>query len=546
MKVFEAVAAAVEREDMAALFGLMGDGNMDLMGHLATGTSLRVIQARHESAAVAMADGHARATGDVGVCSVTCGPGITQIPTSLTASARHGTPMVVLAGDTPIADAFNLQELDLGPLVRATGAAYRPLREPDRAMEEVHRAFLQARQERRPVVLGLPIDVQEADFPWGLDAPTSLELLPPGPSGLPEPELVDRLADRLSSAERPVLLAGTGAVAASATAALRRLGERTGSLLATTLRAKGAFAGDEFDAGIAGAFATETSRELFVDADVVVGFGATMGHFATEGGYLFPAAHLTQVDLAPRAIHEGIRVADDHVVGDARLVAEQLLERVDGPQQGFRTEEVRRRLPAPPVENEPEIDLEPGSLDPRDVMRALTDVLPEDAFVVVGAGHFWHFPVQYLTGGGRWEFTYDFGVVGQGLPTAIGVAIADRRPIVLIEGDGSLLMNVQELETAHRHGIHLLVVAMNDGAYGAEVHKLSAKGGDGTTAIFGRPDLAAVARAFGLVGHHLDRVEDLQGLVREHLSSGETTLIDVPMSTRVLSPQYRRLYLGRS
>lgn len=546
MNVTEAIAEAVAREGTTALYGLMGDGNMELMERLAVGSNVRVVQARHENAAVAMADGHARVTGDVGVCSVTCGPGVTQIPTSLTASVRHGTSMVVLAGDTPLADAFNLQEFNLAPLVAATGAGYRALADADSAVDEVHRTFLQARMERRPVVLGLPIDLQAEDFPWGIDAPTSADLQPPAASGLPAPDAVNRLVEALRTSERPILLAGAGAVASGAIDVLRRLGEATGSLLATTLRAKGAFADDPFSAGIAGAFATEVARALFVEADLVVGFGAAMGHFTTEGGYLFPTARVVQVDLAPRGLHEGLRVADDHVVGDARTVAEQVLSQLHDRRLGYRRDDVRARLPAPPVNVEPHVDLESGAVDPREVMRSLTDVLPKDAFVVVGAGHFWHFPVQYLQGGGRWEFTYDFGVVGQGLPTALGIAVAQDRPVVLIEGDGSLLMNIQELETAHRHGLRVLVVAMNDGAYGAEVHKLSAKGRDGSTAVFGRPDLAGLAQAFGLRGHHLFEAGDMHDIVVEHLAGDTTTVVDVPMSSRVLSPQYRRLYLGLS
>src|SRR5262245_61633626 len=126
-KVYQALVDAFEAERATTVFGLMGDGNMYWMSTLARRPGARVVHARHENAAVAMADGYARVTGDIGVCSVTCGPGLTQIATSLTASVRHRTPMVVFAGDTPRAEPFHLQAFEQRPFVVSTGARFVPV-----------------------------------------------------------------------------------------------------------------------------------------------------------------------------------------------------------------------------------------------------------------------------------------------------------------------------------------------------------------------------------------------------------------------------------
>lgn len=548
MNTHRVLAGAVVSEEVHVVFGLMGDANMDLLADL-HGSEARVVQGRHENAVVAMADGYSRATGKVGVCSVTCGPGVTQIGTSLTASVRHRTPLVVLAGDTPIGDAFHLQEFDIGPFVRSTGAAYRRILSPRSAAESVHAAFHQARSERRPVVLGLPADVQQAPSPEDTvsAAPVPVPSLAPIP---PDGGQLDALAELLARSDRPVLLAGAGCVHARAEEALVELANRSGALLATTLRARDMFRRHDYNAGIAGGFATERARNAFAEADLVVAFGATLGHYTTDGGTLFPKATIVQVDIAPSSYAEGIRTGDKHVRGDARLTAEELSRRFadTGSTRGFHRTVRRGFLPGPPVDAEPEIDIEPGQIDPRSLMRELGRCIPHDVNLVIGVGHFWHFAVMYLHGPKpeRWHFTYDFGAVGQGLATAIGIALADQeRPVVLIEGDGSLLMNLQELETAAREDVSMLVLAMNDGAYGAEVHKLRARGADASLADFGRPNLAAVAQAFGHQGVTIRDSTELRRLVESQRSTGGMTLVDVPVSTEVVSPPYRRAYSDR-
>src|ERR671910_926896 len=166
-KVSDMLAQAFAAEGCELLFTLMGDANMYWSEAMSRLPGMRVVHARHEHCAVAMADGYARATGKVGVASTTCGPGFTQIMTALATAARGSIPLVVFAGDSPTSAAWYVQQIELGPLATATGARYLAVKSVDRMLDAVREAFYTARQERAPVVLGVPMDLQKAEFPWG-------------------------------------------------------------------------------------------------------------------------------------------------------------------------------------------------------------------------------------------------------------------------------------------------------------------------------------------------------------------------------------------
>ena len=176
---------------------------------------------------------------------------------------------------------------------------------------------------------------------------------------------------------------------------------------------------------------------------------------------------------------------------------------------------------------------EPGTVDPAAVIAALdAGAAAGDALLVYGVGHFWSFAVMGLhrPSPARHLHAYGFGAVGHGLPTAIGAAVAANRPVVLVEGDGSLLMHVGELSTIAKENLDLLVLVMNDGGFGSEIHKLNFKGADGELARFGRDDFAGIARGFGIEGHTLADPAEVAGLVAAHHERGGPTVIDVPMS----------------
>jgi thiamine pyrophosphate-dependent acetolactate synthase large subunit-like protein len=535
--LYEALADAFVAEGVDLHFTLMGDGNMHLASDLAGRCGVRTIHTRHEHAAVAMATAHAKATGKVGTASVTMGPGFAQTTAALTTAARARLPLVMFAGDTPTTARWALQQFDQAPVVHATGSRHVPLRSAAKALDDMREAFWFARSERRPVVVSAPIDLQRGVLP-GDRSYAAADLLRPY---IPPPAAGDLegLASRLDRAACPIFIAGRGAIDAGPDIA--ELARRCGALLSTTLPARGLFDTVEFSLGIAGGFATDVARELFAACDLVVAFGASLGHHTADGGKLFPKAYVIQVDPDPEGYRQGLRVASDHLAADAGEVARALLGLVT-PKVGLRTEATARYITENSLDAY-QFPSDPGTVDPRRFIAEIDAVVPNDWTIIASTGHSFYFSTALTRGRSPRKFhsILDFGAIGSNLAYAIGIAAgqADGK-VLLFDGDGSFLMQIQELETICRHRIRLLACVLNDGAYGAELHKLRAEGVDASATVFGRPPLAAVARGFGLRAETLQTTDRLAQLFEAHEAAGEAEVWDVHVSQSVVSPYYRR------
>jgi thiamine pyrophosphate-dependent acetolactate synthase large subunit-like protein len=415
---------------------------------------------------------------------------------------------------------------------------------PERMPVAVRDAFLQARRERRPVVIGIPFDLQ--DRPWTgpetLPKP-SRELLPRPSPMLPHPDDVAKAADLLASAERVVVLAGLGAVEGGAGAACRALAEKTGGLLATTLPARGLFHDDPFCVGISGSYTTEVGLEYLKEADFVVAVGCSLAYHAGGGGQLWPKARMLQIDIDPVAISQGQEVARHHLRADARLGVEALTAALPTRSRSWRSDAMAKRI----RDSKPDshvFEIESGLLDPRAVVEALEKALPRDWEMVNSGGHCsWFFAQMPSRPQEKFLTIREFGAIGNGISFAMGVAAArPDRQVVLFDGDGSLMMHVQELETIRRHRLNILIVVMNDGAYGSEVHKLRAEGLPEDGSVFGYCDFAGIARGFGLVGETFTSLDSLPKRVAEFGRSGGAAVWDFHVSDKVVSPTIRRAH----
>ena len=543
LRVFDILAKAFTQEDVKTCFALLGDANMNWAARLSE-QGCRMIYVRHEHCALAAAMAYARKNGDVGVATVTCGPGVTQLITALPAAVRAHLPLVVFAGEAPLKSGWYNQEIDQAPLITATGAAYHPLHMPERMPVAVRDAFLQARRERRPVVIGVPFDLQNR--PW--DGPAELpkrsrDLLPRLSPIPPHPDDVATAAKLLAGAERVVVLAGLGAVEAGAGAACRALAARTGGLLLTTLPARGLFHDDPFCLGISGSYTPEVGLEYLAQADLVIAVGCSLAFHAGGGGQLWPKAKMLQIDIDPVAVSQGQEVARHHLRADARLGVEALTKASPPRDGSWRSDAMAARI----RDSKPDshaFEIEPGLLDPRDVVAALEKALPHEWEMVNSGGHCsWFFAQMPSRPQEKFLTIREFGAIGNGISFAMGVAAArPDQTVVLFDGDGSLLMHVQELETIKRHGLNILIVVINDGAYGSEVHKLRSEGMPEDGSVFGYCDFAGIARGFGLVGNTFKKLDDLPKLVAEFAASGGAAVWDFHVSDKVVSPTIRRAH----
>jgi thiamine pyrophosphate-dependent acetolactate synthase large subunit-like protein len=542
-RVYDVLAGSFLQEDVGTVFALLGDANMNFATSLAE-RGCRMVYVRHEHCAVAAAMAYARKTSDVGVATVTCGPGLTQVMTALPAAVRARLPLVILAGEAPLKAAWYNQAIDQAPFVAATGAAYHALHLPDRMPVSIRDAFLQARMERRPVVLGVPFDLQEQSWPGDIDLPAPSTTLMPRLSPVPpHPADVARAAEIVGAAKRIVVMAGMGAVEANAASACKALAARCDGLLATTLPARGLFCDDPFSIGVAGGFSTEIAWACFEEADLVIAVGSSLARHNSDNGKLWPKAKLLQIDIEPVSLSQGRVAADAHLRADARLGAEALTKALPLRSHDWRNTDLAERIRAAPADSAV-FDTQPGLLDPRDVVAALEKSLPSDWQLVNSSGHCSYFFAQMPSRPqGLFLTIREFGAIGNGISFAIGVAAArPDKTVVLFDGDGSLLMHVQELETIRRHGLNILIIVLNDGAYGSEIHKLRAEGRSDAGAVFGSTDFAAIARGFGIGGETIADLTVLPDLIAEFGKTGGAAVWDVPISDRVVSPVIRRAH----
>jgi len=540
--IYEALAEAFAAEGVDTHFTLMGDGNMHWAAAMKNLDGMATLAVRHEHCACAMAMGYHLASGKVGVASVTCGPGFTQIATALTVASRGRIPLVVFAGEAPINARWYNQAFDQPPLAAATGAHYISAHSPQRMYQYVREAFYVARHERKPVVLAVPYDLQKQPLPNLGDYQPSSTVLPRVEPMPPSPRQVDELVDKLTRAQCPIVLAGRGVMRSGAQKEVEELAERSGALLATTLLARGMFDHNPFSLGIAGGFARDIAVEVGARADLVVAIGTSLNYYTVDGGNMFPKAEVAQIDVEPLGLRNGLKAADLYLRADAKLAVVEVLKKLRaGGAARIRSDELARRIREEPADGA-EFAIEPGLLDPRRAIEALDRVIPKDYDSVSGSGHqsYFHSVMR-----GRKPENYhairEFGAIGNGISLAIGVAAGKRNgKVVLFDGDGSFLMHVQELETVKRHDLKLLFCILNDGAYGSEIHKLRADGVDASGAIFGRTDLAAIAKGFGLRGTNVADVAQFKPLFDAYAAQDTAEVWNIHVSDRVVSPSTRR------
>ena len=519
--VAQLVGHALAELGVGHVFGVVGSGNFHLTNALVA-AGVPFTAARHEGGAATMADAWARTSGRVAVLTTHQGCGLTNAVTAIGEAAKSRTPLIVLTADTQAAAVASNFRIDQDGLARSVGAVAERVHSPASALADVVRAFRRARNDRRTVVLSVPLDVQAAPAP----EPAAVPPVPPAPRVRPDDDAVARLAALLAAARRPVFVAGRGA--RGARAELVALSGQVGALLATSAVAKGLFAGEDFDLGISGGFASPLAAELIGGADLVVGWGCALNMWTTRHGRLIgPDASVVQVDLEEQALgaHRPLdRPLALGVVGDCALTARDVLAALQdgpgaggGPASSWRTPELAARIAREGRWRDvPFEDLStPERIDPRVLSRELDAILPAERVVAVDSGNFMGYPSQYLSVPDEhgFCFTQAFQSVGLGLATAIGAALAQpHRLPVLGTGDGGFLMGIAEFETAARLGLPLVCVVYDDAAYGAEVHHFSGPGAEDVpldTVVFPDTDIAAIGRGFGADGVVVRTVEDL-------------------------------------
>lgn len=533
MKVYEAIARTLVDVGVKELFGLIGDGNLYVVDSYVRACGGRYIGAVHEAGAVLMALGWSQVVGRTGAATVTHGGGLTNAVTPLVEGVKCRIPMVLLCGDTPMEDREHLQKVNQHEFVVACGAGFEQLRSARTVAQDVVRAFQRAWLERRPIVLNMPID-----FQWQEATLEKVSLkFPEVRSATTSSTDMDNAIGIIASSRRPIVLAGRGAMAPEAQAAIRRLAARIEAPLTTTLRGKDLFLGDDFNLGFCGTLSNPLALDVIMQSDCIIAFGATLNKYTAGLGSLTTRKRIIQVsphqeDIGRFTQFEAGLVGDPDIVADAMVA---LMDEAEIPGSGCRTDELRERIrnyePATRMRGEPR----PGTVDVLQALQALNQALPPERTYATDGGRFaiaaWagidvQTPRQFV-------HTQSFAAIGQGLGEAIGAAVAsEHRPTLLVVGDGGFMLGgLSELTTAVRENLDLVIAICNDGSYGAEYIQFTKKDMDPSLALLEWPDFAPVAQALGVPAVTVRSNADLDAAMAalEARVRGKPFLIDIKL-----------------
>ena len=512
--VAEVLAADLAAYGARRCFGLLGTANFKI-SHALVVAGVDLISARHEGNAASMADAYAKATGELTLVSVHSGPGLSNALTGIGEAAKSRTPLLVLAGDVPCGAVTSNFYIDQAEMVRSVGAVSERTHTAATARQDTLRAVTRALRDRQTVVLSLPTDVQ--DTAWS--AAAGLPTLPAAPRPMhPDPAAVGALVAALGAAQRPLILAGRGAVVSGAEPALTALAEHSGALLATSVCGHGLFADNPWCLGISGGFGSPAADALIFESDLILGFGVSFTPWTTKRGKLIAAGTVVaQVDIEAARLAWQMPVTHA-VLGDARVTAEALLaelrRRPGSVRTGRRDDVTRQRMREGANHNAPYQDVSSQeSIDPRTLSKALDDILPKQRVVASDSGHFCGWVPRFLrVPSARAScLSHSFQSVGLGLASAIGLGLANPGALaVLGAGDGGFLMSSSDLETAVRLKLRMCILIYNDRSYAAEVHLYRRRGYAVDIVQFPDTDFAAIARGYGCRAATVRTLSDLE------------------------------------
>jgi acetolactate synthase I/II/III large subunit len=546
--VYQILAEDIKAMGVDTVFGLMSDDTAHFCVTL-DAVGIDFIGARHENTAIAMADGYAAATGRLAVVCVGRGPAMANGLHGATFASRTGNPVLIIQGDVALPGGSlngggpDYKGVNASGVLNAAGIRTFLPTGPETARQTLADAAAAARRGVA-VVLLLPVNVQaaEVDIPAGAVGPEPIDAKPIArrPGKPARAQAIAAATALLANARKPLILAGHGAHKAGAKGALIALAEKTGALLATTAKGKDMFRGHRLNLGIIGSFSHSAARRMAGEADCVIVFGAGLNILTMSFGESLPDAPLIQVD-AVRANIGRWTTADVAVVGDAKLVAEQLIDASPGRSDAdkpFHGAETQGFLKAFSITT----DFQPANtartVDPRSLGVTLNNLLPEKRNMVYDAGNFLSIlPYLSIPGPDHFKMANDFASIGLGFGAALGVARGRPDiPTILVIGDGAFLMTMGELETVVREDLPMVIVLMNDCAYGAELHFLRMRQLPVAKSVFPDVDFAPIAEGFGYEAHTIRTLDELEALAPMLSHPDGPIFLDCKINADVAAP----------
>lgn len=526
----------LKREGVDLIFGFPGGAVIDIYDELPK-HPIRHILVRHEQAAVHAADGFARASGKVGVCLVTSGPGATNTVTGIATAYMDSIPLVVITGQVPTHlignDAF--QEADIVGITRpCTKHNYLVKNVADLAAT-IKQAFYIARTGRPgPVLVDLPKNVVNAKTEFHY--PETISIRSYNPNLSPNRKQLRKAAELIAQSKQPVIYAGGGVVSSNSAAELTQLANRFHLPVTTTLMGLGAFPGDHpLWLGMLGMHGTYTANMAINNCDLLISVGARFDDRVTGRINAFAAgAKIIHFDIDPTSISKNV-VVDVPIVADCQqglvgLIEE--LEKIGGKDWEAKHADWNESLTEMRSNYPLSYSKEGERIKPQWVVEMIHDLSGGEAIISteVGQNQMWaaqfftyRKPRTLLTSGG-------LGTMGYGFPAAIGAQFAFPDKLVVdIAGDGSIQMNIQELATAVSYNVPVKIVILNNGFLGMvrQWQELFYKKNYCATCLHTNPDFVALARAYGAEGYLVEKPEDLEPTLKAAFAHPGPVVVDV-------------------
>ncbi len=531
------VVKALLREGVKYIFSLSG-GHIAPIYNSSLDEGIKIIDTRHEQAAAHMAEGWSLITGEMGVCAVTAGPGLTDAVTAIANAQQSNTPLLVLGGRSALAenDTGALQDIDQIALMKPITKWARICHHTHRIPEYIAMAYRQALGGRPgPVYLEIPMDImyakiEEGDAPFPTNYRTTSR-----PNG--SPEALAAAAEMLAKAERPLILAGSGCLWARAGDSLKAFAERAGIPVITRTSGRGVLP-DSHPLAISGSMLNTISPMTM--ADTILALGTRFNFMLAYGKFFQPPMKVIQVDIEPTELGFN-RGPDVGVWGDIKLVLDDLTQRIpENPDRPWAREAKQMVEEAIQAERST-YDLNAVPIHPRRLVEDVRDVVGGEAMFVCDGGDsmLWGSEVFPAERPSAVTSTGPLGCLGVGLPFALAAKLAEPdRNVILLSGDGSFGLNGMEIDTAVRHDLPVICVSCNDQAWGMVKH--------GQEMLFGHDRTCAtelgvvrydlMAQGLGGYGEFIERPEEIKPAIERSLKYGKVSCINVMVDPTLPHP----------
>ncbi|GLR02659.1 acetolactate synthase 3 large subunit [Vibrio hyugaensis] len=526
----EMVVQSLIEESVEQIFGYPGGSVLDIYDALHAKTDqIKHVLVRHEQAATHMADGYARATGKPGVVLVCSGPGATNTITGIATAYMDSIPMIVISGNVPNNlignDAF--QECDIVGVSRPVVKHSFLVKKAEDIPETIKKAFYISTTGRPgPVVIDLPKDILNPQIKLPYEYPENISMRSYKPTTSGHKGQIKKALKALVEAKKPVLYIGGGAVISGAHEHIQTLSDELNLPVVSTLMGLGAFPGTHKNSlGMLGMHGTYEANMAMHEADLIFGIGVRFDDRTTNNLEKYcPNAKIMHIDIDPSSISKNVKV-DLPIVGSADKVLATMVGLLNEQNSSNDTQAIAKWWEDIQVWREREClayETSPERIKPQQVIETLHKLTKGDAYVASDVGQHQMFAALYypFNKPRRWINSGGLGTMGFGLPAGMGVKFAmPEEEVVVVTGDGSIQMNIQELSTAMQYDIPVKIINLNNRFLGMvkQWQDIIYQGRHSNSYMSSVPDFAAIAEAYGHVGIRIETPDQLEAGLQKAL-----------------------------